>query len=255
MTIGTVRTNRKGMPARLKTLKLPKGESAYQRQSAMVAIKWQDKRDVTILSTVHDPREKVTCQTRTATTDKPAAVADYTQNMCGVDKSDQMMAYMPLQRRSVKWWKKVFVHLFVLTVVQCQILYNKCRVRDNKPKVKLNDFVLELGKSLTKEYFSLPDVKHPSSNGGRKAQLAGRLDRITESRHFMYPLPIPEEKQNPNKKEEKLRRRCLVCQKKFRAANPGSKKYTGQMTYFWCQLCEAPLCHGLCFELFHTIEK
>ena len=82
----------------------------------MVALKWQDKRDVTLLSTVHDPIETVVVQTRTATTNKPIVVADYTSNMCGVDKSDQLLAYVPMNRRRVKWWKKVFMHLYALTV-------------------------------------------------------------------------------------------------------------------------------------------
>ena len=177
----------------------------------MIAVKWQDKREVTVLSTVHNPNEIVTCQTRSATTDKPAAVADYTKNMCGVDKSDQMMAYMPLQRRSVKWWKKVFIHLFTLTLVQCHILYNKTRTRDHKQVTKLHDFIIELGIGLTKQYFSLPGVQRPSTTGGRKLN-TGRLDRLTDSRHFMYPLP-PLNK-NPRQKDDKPRRRCVVCAKK-----------------------------------------
>ena len=53
-TVGTVRVTRKDIPAKIKGTKLRKGEivAAYQKKSAL--LKWKDKKDVCILSTLHD---------------------------------------------------------------------------------------------------------------------------------------------------------------------------------------------------------
>ena len=53
--IGTLRSNRKGLPKQVTSCKLKKGEvSAMENGSGIVALKWHDKRDVLILSTKHD---------------------------------------------------------------------------------------------------------------------------------------------------------------------------------------------------------
>jgi hypothetical protein len=58
---------------------------------------------------------------------KPSAVLDYNKCKIGVDKSDQMLSYYSFQRKSVKWWKKLFFHLFDLALVNAHILlWEKC---------------------------------------------------------------------------------------------------------------------------------
>ncbi|KAL8587389.1 hypothetical protein ACOMHN_062123 [Nucella lapillus] len=49
---------------------------------------------------------------------KPEAVQDYIDHMAGVDKSDQLMSYTPFHRKTMKWWKKMFFHLFTLSIIQ-----------------------------------------------------------------------------------------------------------------------------------------
>jgi hypothetical protein len=39
---------------------------------------------------------------------KPSAVLDCNKYKIGVDKSDQMLSYYSFQRKSFKWWKKLF---------------------------------------------------------------------------------------------------------------------------------------------------
>jgi hypothetical protein len=54
-TFGTMRLNRKDVPKDLQKKKLKKGKvCAYQRGKVCV-MKWKDKKDVTLLSTVHNP--------------------------------------------------------------------------------------------------------------------------------------------------------------------------------------------------------
>ncbi|GBN16156.1 PiggyBac transposable element-derived protein 4 [Araneus ventricosus] len=52
--IGTVRGNRKRLPAEFKTMKLKKGEiKAFQKGKIMV-FQWRDKKTLTMLSTIHN---------------------------------------------------------------------------------------------------------------------------------------------------------------------------------------------------------
>ena len=39
---------------------------------------------------------------------KPLVVTEYNRFMLGVDRLDQRMAYFMFERKSTKWWRKVF---------------------------------------------------------------------------------------------------------------------------------------------------
>ncbi|GFO17988.1 PiggyBac transposable element-derived protein 4 [Plakobranchus ocellatus] len=95
MTFGTVRGNRRGLPKDLSKVNLKTGDVAYWRKGDVVALKWKDKRDVTLLTTIHDPREKVTVTTRSQVKEKPLAVNKYTEVMSGVDMNDQLTTGIP----------------------------------------------------------------------------------------------------------------------------------------------------------------
>lgn len=88
----------------------------FRKRGNVSVIKWRDKQKVCILSKIHDPMKKVPMRTRHATREKLIAVRDYSQNMSGCDHSDQFHAYIPLRRRSIKWWKKLFIYLYVLSL-------------------------------------------------------------------------------------------------------------------------------------------
>ena len=48
---------------------------------------------------------------------KPIWVVDHIGNTAGVDKSDQMITYLPLHRKKVKRSKKLFLHLLALVMI------------------------------------------------------------------------------------------------------------------------------------------
>ncbi|GFS69305.1 piggyBac transposable element-derived protein 4 [Trichonephila clavipes] len=62
-TYGTVKKTRKDLPVNFSKEKVPKGEIvAYQRGKVM-ALKWQDKKSVCLMSTIHDASSYlVTCK-------------------------------------------------------------------------------------------------------------------------------------------------------------------------------------------------
>ncbi|GBO35855.1 PiggyBac transposable element-derived protein 4 [Araneus ventricosus] len=107
--IGTVRGNRKGLPAEFKTMKLKMGEiKAFQKGKIMV-LQWRHKKTLTMLSTIYNA-ELVSVESRKSTSkQKPKVVKDYNRSMGGVDKSDQCLSYYPsTRRRQRKYYKKYF---------------------------------------------------------------------------------------------------------------------------------------------------
>ena len=75
------------------------------RQGLILALRWRDKRDATVLSTKHTPAMttvSIRMQGGRVSKEKPMAVDDYNRHMGGVDKSDQILGYYSFTRKAVK---------------------------------------------------------------------------------------------------------------------------------------------------------
>ena len=57
------------------------------------------------------------------TTRKPSAVHLYNNNMNGVDRADHIAVYYSFERKTRKWWRKVFFWLMESTLVNSYIIY------------------------------------------------------------------------------------------------------------------------------------
>ncbi|KAL5515954.1 hypothetical protein EMCRGX_G001206 [Ephydatia muelleri] len=153
---GTVRKNRKGLSATFKSIKLTKGKVYTERilDDSMLCLKWQDKRDVLLLSTLHDDSMvEVQRRSRLVTggvegIKKPKVVHEYNQHMGGVDQSDQLLMYYGYSHRQVKWWKRVFFHLLDLSIVNASVLYN---IVNTKQLTQL-EFRVEVANGLLEGY-------------------------------------------------------------------------------------------------------
>lgn len=228
--VGTVMSNRKHLPKEFSTTKLKKGEKITRVSNGnILATKWKDKRDVYTLSTIDDDVMVNTTNAKSAYHDherwKPRSVVTYNKSKAGVDKRDQMASYYPFQRKTLKWWKKVFFWLFQLGLVNAHKLY-----RLNNPSIDLSlaNYMLIVARSLTslEEHVTTP----PSANEPRKNK---------EGSHF--PKRIP-----PTKGKEKPTRRCRLCSSKTDASENKSRKETSWI----CQECDVPLCVE-CFQPYH----
>ncbi|KAG8222624.1 hypothetical protein J437_LFUL002618 [Ladona fulva] len=96
---GTVRVNRKNMPTFHKK-KMVRGDIERQSNGNMIAMKWHNKRDVCILSTVHKGQLMDSGKKNFETNEvifKPDAVVDYIKNMRLVDKLDMMVGSVEFQ--------------------------------------------------------------------------------------------------------------------------------------------------------------
>jgi hypothetical protein len=55
----------------------------------------------------------------------PKAIADYGMFMGGVDRANQYASYYERDRRSKKWWHRIFYSLLEMTLVNSWICYNE----------------------------------------------------------------------------------------------------------------------------------
>lgn len=215
---GTLRIDRKNLPAEVKTQKLKKGETIYRCSDDGVLVgKWRDRREVSFITTEF-PNDMVTYRDKlNREKEKPKAIYEYNKFMGGVDRQDQLMAYYPCERKSLRWYKKLGFHILHMLLVNAYLLYKK----KTNNKMSLYDFRINIIENLVPEKpQTLPTknknhtpLKNPVGNNGRV-----------------------------------ISRRCTVCY------NTGKIR---KETTFHCGGCENQpyLCIGQCFETYHAKMK
>ena len=122
---GTCRKNRKNLPKAVTTAKLKrKGDCIFRRDGPLLCLKWQGKKDMLMLSTIHEAIFVETGKVDRAGNkiEKPEAVYYYCSRMGGVDFSDQLLNYFTFLRKSTKWSRKLLIHLFNLIILNAYIL-------------------------------------------------------------------------------------------------------------------------------------
>ena len=108
-TCGTCRKNRKNLTVKMQkavtTAKLKrKGDCVFRRDGPLLCLKWREKKDVLMLSTIHEAVFVETGKVDRAGNkiEKPEAVYYYCSRMGGVDLSDQLLNYFTFIRKSTK---------------------------------------------------------------------------------------------------------------------------------------------------------
>ena len=232
---GTVRINRRGLPPDIKK-NLAKGDvCSVAMDNSMVALKWADKRQVSMLSTLHDD-SMVTKTRRTRLAEggreevrKPVMVEQYNKYMGGVDKSDQLLSYYGFSHRTVKWWRRAFFHLLDLAVTNAYIMYTEAP---------------HTGRALTHEQCRIDLAKglllSVAANGMEDA--AQPMVPTTQTLCPLPPAAHLTEKHFPGRLEKQSN--CAVCS--------GKKGRGRKTTTYSCKQCNIPLCVVPCFELYHT---
>ena len=87
----TVRANRKGLPVAVTKSKLKKGESVFRCKGKILCMKHHDRREVCLLSTIHDVNEVLVKNRFGNHVLKPEVIVAYNQHMSGCDLADQLM--------------------------------------------------------------------------------------------------------------------------------------------------------------------
>ena len=145
-----------------------------------------------------------------------------------------MVAYSCFRRRTMKWWKKVFFHLFSLSILNAYILYKH---RTQSPVLQ-RTFRRELVKELVR-------------NSGISHSLTPRRLNLSSSWRS-----LPREILGTGKKSN-ITRACVVCfpaQKKILKRTGDKSKRPGKESSFQWSVCKVVLCMQDCFQLYHTVE-
>jgi len=132
--VGTVRPNRKHFSRELASADIGRGESKFAvSSSGVLAIKYRAQQDkankqpkvVCLLSTDH--ANKVAASSKKDKDGnvlmKPTAVLDYNRSMGGVDLLDQQLESLKMNRKSYKWYKKLFFRLLLQCLLSAHKLY------------------------------------------------------------------------------------------------------------------------------------
>ena len=127
LVCGTLRRNRKFLPQAVVGAKLKKGEITRRRHERIVVTKWHDNRDVLMLSTFHTGQlmDSPKVNRRGERIRKPDCVLSYNQNMCGIDRADQLLSYYTPLRKTIRWYKKVVLHFLDMAMTNAYLIYRK----------------------------------------------------------------------------------------------------------------------------------
>lgn len=220
--VGTVNQRRKKMPKITK--KLTRGEYEFRVNNAgLICTKWQDTKEVMLLSNCHT--NAVTTVTKTLSNGTkidipcPQMIKCYRDIMGGVDLADQMAGIYEIDRKSCKWWKKVFQRLLMVTAVNAWIIFKELK----KKKIPFITFLMILAEQIVEDGKQTATVTRSTRSGRRllKRKAPGNVS-----------MHLPTQIEN--------RRRCVSC-----AANKVESR-----TKTICMECQEPLCK-VCFTPYH----
>lgn len=234
---GTLRSNRRDLPAEIRNEKLKKGDVIAFQRGKICVLKWKDKKDVCMLSTTHNASMvSVTSKKNKSMKLKPSMIVDYNNNMGGVDKSDQCLSYYPVMRnKQRKYYKKIFRFLLSQTVWNAFLLYKKkCGLLSHV------DFRMRLIERLL-EASGPNETALLRRNPGKVSENVVRMT----GRHFPTYVPVPENKH----RKRSPSRTCVVC---GLLRNVNGKRVRKE-TRFECADCNVGLCAAPCFKIYHTV--
>ncbi|KAK7474916.1 hypothetical protein BaRGS_00033803, partial [Batillaria attramentaria] len=193
------------------------------------------KRTFFLMSTAHNVTDSVAAGTDRQGNPrrKPKLVDDYNHHMKGVDNFDQHLAYYSFHRKTVKWWKRVAMHMIHPAKVQCFLLY---KMSTDKPKGQY-EFNLDLVECLT---IAVPRLEAPAPVPMQCERLSAK-----DVGHWCTKILVTGYKSRPT-------RVCIACS--IRGENmQGQVGYQRRKeTRFQCVKCDVGLCQEPCFELYHT---
>lgn len=143
---GTVKANRIHMPPLKK--KLETGQIEHASTDKMLALKWKDKREVIMLTTMHSAQITTFQNKRGQEVKKPVCIREYNMNMGAVDRCDMLYSSTETVRKSIKCYKKIFFHLLDMSILNAHAIY-MLKTGNTLPLI---DFQLQLVKELIEEH-------------------------------------------------------------------------------------------------------
>ncbi|XP_050051077.1 piggyBac transposable element-derived protein 4-like [Dermacentor andersoni] len=233
LACGTFRVNKRDLPSEVKVdNKLERGSYIWRKKADVVAYQWRDSKNVHIMSNYHDPESVVQVQRtlqngKRKEVDCPCVVKEYNAWMGGVDKFDQKRNAYPADRRSKRWWSRIFYFILAAAVVNAFI-----QISSMSPVTYLQ-FRLMLGRLLIAQNTfrkSKTTLKAHYNKKGKKngRAMSGVPDELRFAGNGHHPVLTGK------------RLRCRWC----------STKQKEVRTKYFCKMCNVPLC-VTCFGPFH----
>lgn len=163
----------------------------------------------------------------------PTALCDYNKNMNFVDKFDQHLSSYKIDRKSHKWYHRIFFYFLDASVVNTFVVYKQLEL----PKLTMKDFRRRIIDGLVSKTFFEKENRSSNSFNARPTSTINK---------FKVSVPCELHLENSSHQPKRTsRRRCGYC----------STKKDPSRTNWMCSMCKVPLCLGKaknCYQLFHN---
>ncbi|XP_043471740.1 piggyBac transposable element-derived protein 4-like [Leptopilina heterotoma] len=199
--------------------KIKTGDLQIRHTPKVCFLAWKDKKAVTMLTTMHEPKlintGKLNRRTREIV-EKPNVVISYNNNMGGVDLMDQSLSVYHIIYKTIKWYHKLYFHLIDIAIFNAYVIYNQLH-----PEKKIRH--LQFRHSIVTEILQLHHHQIPQVK-----QSVRHVDNPIKSSKTHYPA-------------KGSKRRCTVCY----------SSHIRKKTTCMCEECDVPLCFAPCFKKYH----
>lgn len=225
--LGTIRKTRIGIPYCLKEENLEDGKWKILFNNELMIMKYRDKKDIYLISTIHYCNE-ITTQYRGSERVKPELVVKYNSQMGGVDLCDAFISsYTCTKKRMNKFYHKQFRSLIDKSCLNSYIIYKKLGGLCNRLQFQstLIENIIERFATNNEPIFK------------RRSHTDSPLRLV--QRHF--PCYI-----GTGSNSKKLSRRCVIHSRR----RDSSKRR--KETCFMCKDCGVALCCSPCFMIYHN---
>ncbi|XP_039288737.1 piggyBac transposable element-derived protein 3-like [Nilaparvata lugens] len=147
LACGTIRHNRRGVPEKMTPDKqLQWGDHDYRVSEMGISFfKWHDNKAINFIANFHSTEITEVKRTQKDGTKKnvpcPTVVADYNKYMGGVDQADRYRVLYGVNRKSKKWWHRIFFGLIDIAFVNAFIItcemHGKMSVLDARRQIAM----------------------------------------------------------------------------------------------------------------------
>lgn len=181
---GTIRTDRKNMPKDFccSKKKMNRSDFEYVTSRHLVLHKWMDKKLVFLLPNFHNPTSYGITQRKaktggTTAVKCPTSIMDYNRFMGGVDRADQRKESYALDRKSRRWWLRIFFNFMNISLSNAFVLL-KTHTHSNMTYLNflssITTSLIEEGKSKKRAIPSKYSNKKKNRSSGRKISMDTR---------------------------------------------------------------------------------
>lgn len=215
---GALRSNRKNNPLDVIRKKVKKDEvEARYTPEGICILKWHDKRDIIMISSEYKP-DLINLKIKNGKeVQKPEMVDKYNDCMNGIDHADQFLTYYPCEKKTIRWYVKVALHIFHIIMNNAYLLHRQ-NARQKMTFLKFREAVID--ELIYKNKPRLHAIYKPMGNNVHLPAISGQGG------------------------EKKTRKRCKICYAK------GVRKEG----LFYCPMCpdKPGLCLDKCFAEYHN---